>query len=43
MKKEDHLTQLVKVEPSMTILNHILSLANSTDPNMAMKTNSKGD
>ena len=42
MKKEDHLTQLVEVKPSMTILNHILSLTNTSDLNEIIKSNVKG-
>lgn len=49
MQKQDHHTQLVELKPSMTILNHILSLtatndlnANTNDLSTIIKSNIKG-
>lgn len=42
MKKEDHLTQLVEMKPSLNIQNHILSLVNTNDLNEMIRTNVKG-
>lgn len=42
MKKKDHLTELVKIEPSHKILNHILSLTHTSELNEIIRTNVRG-
>jgi len=42
MRKDDHHTQVVKIEPSMSILNHILSLASTNEPSEIIRSCVRG-
>lgn len=42
LKKADHMTQLVEVQPSMSIANHVLSLVHSGELDEAIRSNVKG-